>query len=356
MKVLRPAITLVAEPAWEAPVSPWLQLAAARSGRGAPSFGYDADAGLTWAECFDLSGNPQPEAPWPVRETRITNAAGEEQTIVEAFTFAHAAALDPAYRSHFRVIPTEAWNEDQLEIFDYLAAGADEGKHKVPYIWIVGRNGELARAVMTQAMIFACRDRRRAWRILQELGGADNEYARRAAEAARQQTLAEADEARQELEAAHSEAVEQARATAAGEAMERLVSVLMNEDALAAMAGSAGIAPASAPAAQPAAGETVEEVVEEEEEEEEEETISFADPYITSALCTTCNECTNLNKRMFQYNANKQATIADAKAGTFAELVQAAVKCPARCIHPGAPRDDDDTATEDLIAKAAQFN
>ena len=59
---------------------------------------------------------------------------------------------------------------------------------------------------------------------------------------------------------------------------------------------------------------------------------------------------------MFQYNANKQAVVADAKAGTFAELVKAAEKCPARCIHPGAPRDDDDTATEDLIEKAAQFN
>ena len=138
--------------------------------------------------------------------------------------------------------------------------------------------------------------------------------------------------------------------------MERLVNVLMNEDALASMSPAAGIAPAAVPVAQPATAEAIEAAPAEQAAEEEEDTISFADPYITSALCTTCNECTNLNNRMFQYNANKQAIIADAKAGTFAELVQAAVKCPARCIHPGAPRDDDDTATEDLIAKAAQFN
>jgi pyruvate-ferredoxin/flavodoxin oxidoreductase len=59
---------------------------------------------------------------------------------------------------------------------------------------------------------------------------------------------------------------------------------------------------------------------------------------------------------MFQYNENKQAFIADPKAGTFAELVQAALKCPARCIHPGVPRDGDETATEEMIAKAAPFN
>jgi hypothetical protein len=256
------------------------------------------------------------------------------------------------------VIPVDAWNEDQLEITAYLGAEPEQRRRKVPYIWIAGKDRRLARAVMTQDMIFACRDRRRAWRILQELGGADNEYARRAAEAARQQALAEAEEARKKLESEHADEVEQARAAAAGEAMERLVGVLMNEDALSSMAPVPAIGPAGAPAVPPAAAaEAVEEAVEEkEEEEEEEEAISFADPYITSALCTTCNECTNLNNQMFQYNANKQATIADPKAGTFAELVKAAEKCPARCIHPGAPRDDDDTATEDLIAKAAQFN
>jgi hypothetical protein len=356
MKVPRPAITLVAEPAWEAPVAPWLQLAAAHSGRGTPSFRYDADAGLTWAECFDLEGNPQPEQAWPVRETWITDAGGEEQTLEEAFTFTHAAALDPVYRSHFRVIPTDAWNDDQLEITTYLATAPEERGRKVPYIWIVGKDGRLARAVMTQEMIFACRDRRRAWRILQELGGADNEYARRAAEAARQEALAKAEEARKALEAEHAEEVEQARATAAGEAMERLVGVLMNEDAMTSMAPSPAALPTAIPAAEPVLEEEVAEAAEKEEPEEEEEAISFADPYITSALCTTCNECTNLNSRMFQYNANKQAFIADPKAGNFAELVKAAEKCPARCIHPGAPREDDETATEALIAKAAQFN
>jgi len=81
--------------------------------------------------------------------------------------------------------------------------------------------------------------------------------------------------------------------------------------------------------------------------------MGFDEAYIDSDLCTTCNECTNLNGRMFQYNADKQAFITDTNAGTFEELVKAAELCPAECIHPGAPRPDDATATPDMLARAA---
>jgi hypothetical protein len=63
-----------------------------------------------------------------------------------------------------------------------------------------------------------------------------------------------------------------------------------------------------------------------------------------------------LNAQLFHYNAEKQAYIADAAAGTFAELVKAAELCPAKCIHPGKPRDGDSTATPELIERAAKFN
>ena len=84
--------------------------------------------------------------------------------------------------------------------------------------------------------------------------------------------------------------------------------------------------------------------------------LAFDEPYLDAPLCTTCNECTNINPRLFQYNANKQAFIADATAGTFAELVKAAELCPARCIHPGKPQSGDSTATPELVERAAAFN
>jgi hypothetical protein len=59
---------------------------------------------------------------------------------------------------------------------------------------------------------------------------------------------------------------------------------------------------------------------------------------------------------MFQYNDDRQAFVADLAAGTFAELVKAAEGCPARCIHPGSPREGDKTATPLLLTRAAKFN
>jgi ferredoxin len=206
--------------------------------------------------------------------------------------------------------------------------------------------------VVTRELALVCRDRLRGWRILQELGGYDNSYAERAADAAREQALAEAAQERAELEKAHAEVLAEARGAGARESMERLAAVLMNPAALSAAAPApAPVAPAAPLEVEPeaAAAPVVEEVA-------EEEVLAFDEPYIDAPLCTTCNECTKINSRVFQYNANKQAFIADASAGTFAELVKAAELCPGRCIHPGKPRDGDSTATPELIERAAKFN
>ena len=84
--------------------------------------------------------------------------------------------------------------------------------------------------------------------------------------------------------------------------------------------------------------------------------MSFDEAWIDSPMCTTCYECTNLNGLMFKYNGDKQAEIADRAAGTFADLVRSAEACPARCIHPGKAPAGDATVTDDLIARAAEFN
>jgi pyruvate-ferredoxin/flavodoxin oxidoreductase len=79
------------------------------------------------------------------------------------------------------------------------------------------------------------------------------------------------------------------------------------------------------------------------------------DAYIDSDRCTTCNECTNLNKKMFAYNANKQAYIKDAAAGTFAQLVMAAEKCPVSAIHPGTPLNPKEKDLEKWLKRAQAF-
>ena len=79
------------------------------------------------------------------------------------------------------------------------------------------------------------------------------------------------------------------------------------------------------------------------------------EPYIDSERCTTCNECTNLNKKMFGYNSDKQAFIKDATAGTFAQLVQAAEKCPVGAIHPGTPMNPNEKDLEKWLKRAQAF-
>jgi ferredoxin len=89
--------------------------------------------------------------------------------------------------------------------------------------------------------------------------------------------------------------------------------------------------------------------------EDEDEPLGM-DPYIDSDLCTTCDDCTNINSRMFAYDDNKQAYIADATAGTFAQLVQAAEKCPVEIIHPGTPLNPKEKNLEKWIKRAEPFS
>ena len=271
-------------------------------------------------------------------------------------------AVEPALRGSFHVVPPEAWSDDQLEMADYLTAwDAGEAEGKLPFLWVVQADGTLARAVTTRELAFAALDRAHAWRTLQELGGVNNEWARRAAEAAREEALSEAEAERQKLSESHEAEVAEVRSSAAAEAMQRLVDVLMDLDSAPVPRATATVT-ASAPAPAPAPAPDVEDAPAEADAaepapaEEADDDVSFDDPFIDTVLCTTCNECTNLNPRLFKYDANKQAYIADASAGTYLDLVVAAEKCPANIIHPGAPRADDSTATPDVIERAKPYS
>ncbi|HEU4436685.1 MAG TPA: ferredoxin, partial [candidate division Zixibacteria bacterium] len=83
--------------------------------------------------------------------------------------------------------------------------------------------------------------------------------------------------------------------------------------------------------------------------------VSSDDPYIETPRCTTCNECTNINNKMFAYNENKQAYIANPDAGTYAQLVEAAESCQVAIIHPGKPRNPNEPGLEELRQRAEPF-
>jgi ferredoxin len=350
-RALRPSVILVRFPGLQSIAERPLLAEAALWGRAAPEFRYDPDAGPSWADRFDLSDNPQPELAWPVRALAHLED-GIEKSLDVAVTFADAVAHEPAYVRHVQIIPRVAWDDVQIPLAEYLERVDPEAREPwIPYLWSIDDHGILQRAVVTRALAMACADRRRSWRVLQELGGYENLFAQRAAADA----LAEAEVKRAELVQAHGEDLDQARREGAHESMQRLATVLMSGDGLAA-AVSTVVPSVVAPPAEVAVAAEPAPVAPVEEAPEEEEALSFAEPYIDTVLCTSCNECTDLNGQLFIYNADKQASIGDPQAGTFAEMVKAAELCPARCIHPGKPRSDDSTATPELIDRAAPFN
>jgi pyruvate-ferredoxin/flavodoxin oxidoreductase len=78
--------------------------------------------------------------------------------------------------------------------------------------------------------------------------------------------------------------------------------------------------------------------------------------WIETPECTACDECINLAPKAFAYNDQKLAIVIDPKGAKFADLVKAAEKCTAGCIHPGTPWNMGEPGVEKLMARAAKFN
>lgn len=343
----------------EPPVGSWLFGGAALEARAHPIFHYDPQAGRSWARRLDFSQNPSPDDDWPECAIAYTEG-GQTGSLASHFTFADFALLDGGCRGEFRVLPDGLESPVLFEASAYFAMDVQKAREAVPFVWAAGDDGVLRRVTFTHRLGFACRDRLDFWQTLQELAGVRNEYVRDAVERERERLETAFAAERSEIETKHAAELETVREQAGGEALSRLAAALTNADigAFAASATSPAAAPKAAPAsvgapspsAEPAASEPAPAAVVEEEETEP------AEPWVDTVLCTSCNDCVNLNAQVFKYNANKQVVIADPKAGTFLQLVQAAEKCPARCIHPGKPLNASEPGLAELIERAKPFN
>lgn len=352
----RPAVGVVSVPSEGPPAWQLIRAEAGLNGRSSSGLLYDPDGGDDWADRLDVHANPQPERDWPVHPF-VCKVDEEERSLELQVTHAHALALDPQWRDQFRVIGRSEWAADQLPLPEYLERLVlGQPQAWIPYILVHGAGNKLRRAILTRELAVATLDRRRAWRVLQELAGYDNAYARRAAEQVRIEVGAETEERISALVAEQNEELERVKAEEARVAMERLASLLMDlrmGPLTGAPLGMGGSVTAEAPssAATPVPDNGAPTVVS--PTIPDDEPLALDDPYIDTPLCTSCNECTNINSQLFLYDENKQAYIGDTSAGTFAELVKAAEQCPAKCIHPGKPRSGDATASDDMVQRAA---
>jgi pyruvate-ferredoxin/flavodoxin oxidoreductase len=274
-------------------------------GRAYPLFRFDPDAGTTFSECVSLEGNPSIEHDWPIYKLNYVDESGAARQMDVPMTFADFAATEGRFLKQFRKAPPETWNDDMLLLADFLDLPTDERSGRFPYIWAVDNKNRLTRLLVTEDLARAAEERRSYWRQLKDIARVDN------------------------VAGNTEEITEQVRA----ELMQKIMASL----------GVSGSDSVATPAGASSGGATV-------------ASEGYEPCWIETPECSACDECTTLAPKVFAYNAEKKATVANAKGGKFADIVKAAEKCTAGCLHPGTPWNSAEPGLDKLMARAAKFN
>lgn len=372
----------------------WSQHAArlALESRAFPFLTYDPDGGPSFADCLSLEGNPSPNDVWPTYSLKYLDDAGAEQTMELPVTIADWAATEVRFKQHFTELPASETGDELMLFHEYFAASTEDRDGRVPFIWTLTKDRKLRRLKVSPEMVALATERQQFWSQLRQLAGLEipvtvhdtvvgemeSELEQRS-NALRAEYEAKIAELKSSLPtqiarrladgllktAGNSPAVAQLLASLPsitrsaaptspsgnGSAGPPIASPPPAAPSIVAQASSAA-APAPAPApkvtaatapAQTATATTSDEPL-------------VLEAYIDSERCTSCNECTNLNNRMFSYNADKQAYVKDPKAGTFQQLVIAAERCPVSIIHPGSPLNPREKDLAKWVKRAEKFN
>ncbi len=359
--------------------------------RAFPFLTYDPDGGDSIAECLSLDGNPSVDELWPLYELTYVDGDGAEQTMDLPVTIADWAATETRFKKHFKTVPEDKWTEDMVVFHEFVAMDKDDRDGKTPFIHSLADDRTLKRIRVSKEMVTLAEERLLYWHQLREMAGLEvPEWVRDEIGSEMQAEFeTKLATARQEFETK----LEELKATYPQIIARRLAEGLMKQgtgnrtvaDLLKTAQSTPGLKPigadvggmqigpsggngggngaaagSGAQSAKEGGVATMEKpasVVEaaSAEPEEEDDGLSM-EPYIETARCTTCNECTNLNNRLFKYNDAKQAYIADAKAGTFKEIVMAAERCPAGIIHPGTPLNKGEKELDKWVKRAEPFN
>ncbi|HUH13402.1 MAG TPA: 2-oxoacid:acceptor oxidoreductase family protein, partial [Longimicrobiales bacterium] len=339
LKSRRPAVINVYSPC---PVEhglsdEWAPQAArlALESRAFPFVTYDPDAGPTLADCMSLDGNPAMEESWPTYSLEYVDEEGAAQRLELPLTIADWAATETRFKKQFKKVPREKWNEDMVPFHEFVAAGPDEREGKTPFIHVLEEGGRLGRMQVSREIVTLAEERLLYWSQLRELAGLEvPEWVRDRIAGDMEAELAERVAA---VKAEYEGKLAEIRATYPPLIARRLAEGLVRSgnggrtvaDLLTMAERSPGLEPirlsdvavleavdtapggevageaagGTAVAAAPAPAAVASPAVVEEVEEEDDGLAM--EPWIETARCTSCNECTNLNNRMFAYDENK---------------------------------------------------
>ncbi|MDE3197966.1 MAG: ferredoxin, partial [Acidobacteriota bacterium] len=216
------------------------------------------------------------------------------------------------FRKQFRTVPRDAWNENLIPLHDFLDLAAEDREGRFPYIWAVNQKNRLIRVIPAAPLVASCEDRRNFWRMLKAFAGV-----------------------REQVEVPDAG---QVRAEFAKSIAARIMELAGSGELPAVVLPSAPTpTPANGNGNLHAGGD-------------------YTAPWIDSAQCTSCDECTTINPKIFAYDEHKHAYIKNAKGGAYKDLVRAAEKCTAQVIHPGTPWDPNEKDLAKLVQRAAKYN
>jgi pyruvate-ferredoxin/flavodoxin oxidoreductase len=340
--------------------------------RAFPLLVFDPDAGSNLAECLELDGNPALDEVWPTYTLEYVDADGEAQSMELPLTVADWAASEGRFKRQFRRLADDA--EEPTLFHEYLEKSEDERADLTPFIYALDDEKHLTRISVAHEIVELAEERLGLWNNLRMMAGLEvADDVRDTVERSLETEISgKLDALRAEYEAKIADLREQYPPLIARRLAEGLLREGNGSSTIADLLSSVGDVPAfklpprpegAAPSAPPTTA-TAPPVADDTNgtasaatavADEEDEDLAV-DPYIETLRCTTCNECTNLNGKLFAYNAKKQAYFKDPRAGTFREIVTAAERCPVEIIHPGTPLNPKEKNLEKWVKRAARFN
>jgi pyruvate-ferredoxin/flavodoxin oxidoreductase len=279
--------------------------------RAYPLLRFNPDDGETIEECLDMEGNPALDQDWPSYTLNYVDENGKECSMDLPMTFADFAATEGRFRKQFRIAPRDTWNDEMIQLHEFLDMDKDEREGCFPYIWGVDGKNHLMRIICSAEMVLSCEERRSFWHQIKGVAGELNQV---------------------DVDSL----VEQTKVDMANRLSSTLLSLVAS--------GNAGALSDGFPSATTAApGSTGAEAAD------------YEPVWIESPECTACDECTEIAPKIFVYNDDKQAVVSNPKGGSYKDIVRAAEKCTASCLHPGTPWNMAEKDIDKLIKRAGKY-
>ncbi len=303
--------------------------------RAFPLLTFDPQKGINWKQRLSLSGNPEFDSDWNSYTLNYLDEYGNAESMSLPFTFADWALTEARFSPFFTRLNDNQAADNLVALHEFIDLDPQDQADSEAFIWALDSNSQQCVKVQVDKTLAAfTRERRDYWRMLKNLTGKDE---------VKIDTQAIANKAK-------------------AEAAQSLVSGLMNlvaegnaDDLLTALTSAQASVNVAAPAAPPAATPPALAATTSVAAPASQATGGHDAVWIDTPDCTTCDECVDINPKIFEYNDDKKAVVIDPTAGTFEDIVRAAEKCTAVIIHPGTPWNPDEPNLDKLIKRAEKF-